>query len=156
MLLWFLGWFALFKSFSFSSQNICPKGQKNKFTFICITLSNARASSNAGCLAEPFILRAGWSPALSCVFLFLFVWSLPGSPAAGILILVCLGRPPITNSQRLSELLAGKPGFWCKVIANLMSVLFYIGSNMGNFIEPGARSVRYLYTSNGRGCAKTL
>lgn len=53
--------------FSFSSQNTCPKGQKKGFAFKCITLS------------EPFTLRASWGPALSCVFSFLFVWSLPGS-----------------------------------------------------------------------------
>ena len=36
-------------------------------------------SSNAGCLTELFTLRASGGPVLSCVFPFLFVWSLPGS-----------------------------------------------------------------------------
>lgn len=137
----------------FSSQNLCLKGQKKRFTFKCVMLSNAHHFQQCWSFDWALRLRSSWGPALSCVFLFLFVWSLPGS-CGHIERLSCSWHtssgladlPSQIHSGHLS-CCPGKPCFWCwKVIPNVVSVLFCMDSEVGNLSEPSAQNRRCLCT----------
>lgn len=149
MLLWLPDWFTLFKSFHFLLRKFVQKA--NKRIFRCLTLQ-VHTCSNAGSLTKSITWRTSWNPALPWVLSFLFVWSLPDSTySCGHIKRLSRSRHTslgCSSADLLSQIHSECLSFW------LASYIFDIHLGVcfvGNFIEPSAQNMRYLYTNSGLG-----